>query len=228
MIKLAKHIKYCTIPIHFLEDENLSLEAKGLLSLLFAKNYSDFDSILNDTLTKEKLSKVLSELSNLGYLVQDGNTYSISYKSSKSKQGDDIAAETIKTKEELEQTGEVTKKLNLYEKCMNAIEEFTVNEDLRNILRQYLDIRLNPSKGSRLEDKRIAHVNQWKAQLNTLNQLSGNKIDIVKQSITNAWAKFVDVKSNSVEHAPVLSDRYTKEEIEKIKERAKSLDKEIF
>ena len=228
MIKLQKHIKYCTIPIHFLEDESLSLEAKGLLSLLYAKDYSEFDDILTDEFTKDKLLVILNELSSKGYLEMSGDNYNISYKSSKSKQNNDTSIEEVKTKEDINTEVETTKKLNLYEKCMNAIDEFTEDVELKSALKEYLEIRLNPSKDSRLYDRKIAHLNVWKAQLNSLNTLTGNKLDIVNQSIRNAWAKFVDIDPNKVEGTPVYSNRYTKEEIEQIRERAKSLEKGKF
>ena len=228
MIKLQKHIKYCTIPIHFLEDESLSLEAKGLLSLLYAKDYSEFDDILTDEFTKDKLLVSLNELSSKGYLEMSGDNYNISYKSSKSKQNNDTSIEEVKTKEDINTEVETTKKLNLYEKCMNAIDEFTEDVELKSALKEYLEIRLNPSKDSRLYDRKIAHLNVWKAQLNSLNTLTGNKLDIVNQSIRNAWAKFVDIDPNKVEGTPVYSNRYTKEEIEQIRERAKSLEKGKF
>ena len=97
MIKITKHTKYCTIPIQFLDDESLSLEAKGFLALLFAKEYTSFDDILNYA-TKEQVTNVINELTSKGYIEIKENDYIVNYKSSKAKQSNTILeASEIKT-----------------------------------------------------------------------------------------------------------------------------------
>ena len=54
------------------------------------------------------------------------------------------------------------------------------------------------------------------------------KVDIVNQSIQNAWAKFVAIDQNVVERAPVFHNRYTEEEIKAIRERANKFEKGSF
>ena len=81
------------------------------------------------------------------------------------------------------------KKLNLYQKMMLEIEKrYSDNQDLSNILRDYVNIRLN------IKDKPIRGIGQWTAMLDTLDGLSGDKVAIVKRAIERGWAAFFDIK----------------------------------
>ena len=81
------------------------------------------------------------------------------------------------------------KKLNLYQKMMLEIEKrYSENPDLSNILKDYVNIRLN------IKDKPIRGIGQWTAMLDTLDGLSGDKVAIVKRAIERGWAAFFDIK----------------------------------
>lgn len=84
-----------------------------------------------------------------------------------------------------------TKKPNMYDKCLAMIDDYTNDSELRKLLIQYLNLRLEMS------DKPLKYANQWKGLLNLLSRLSDN-IDnqkkIVNQSIIKGWGTFVEIK----------------------------------
>lgn len=84
-----------------------------------------------------------------------------------------------------------TRKPNMYDKCLAIIDDYTNDSELRKLLIQYLNLRLEMS------DKPLKYANQWKGLLNLLSRLS-NSIDdqkqIVNQSIIKGWGTFVEIK----------------------------------
>lgn len=82
------------------------------------------------------------------------------------------------------------KKLSLYDKCLNMIEEYTDDTKLRNLLVDFLTFRLS------VKDKPI-YANQFKALLNKLRKLNGDDKDIVSQSLENGWLSFYEFKNNT-------------------------------
>ena len=99
----------------------------------------------------------------------------------------DIVAETTSC-----QIGE-TKKLNLYQKCIAMIEDYTENETLRKYLTDFLKICLENSR----EGSKPFYTNHWKSKLTKLSELSDNEdmqIKIVKQTLDNGWANFYAYK----------------------------------
>ena len=227
-IKIGHHRKYRTIPIEHLLDPDLSFAAKGLMTW-FLIDPKDFEGTTESALDltgldKNTFSTLFNELIQFGYIDmgKDG-TYNILEKSKKARKVTPvIQTENLQTSEEKEQSEEKKVKRNLYEKCMDAIDEFTDDQRLKDVLKRYLDIRMNPAKGSRLEEKRIPHINNWKAQLKTLSAMRGNKIKIVEQSILNSWAKFVDIETKD----NASDSKYTKEELEDIKRLASEIEKQ--
>lgn len=83
------------------------------------------------------------------------------------------------------------KNKNLYEKCIDEIDSFTNNTDLRDVLVKYLNLRLS------MKDKPIYGVNQWKGLLNKLSVMNGDMIAIVEQSIERGWGTFVEINNNT-------------------------------
>ena len=83
------------------------------------------------------------------------------------------------------------KRKNLYEKCVDAINEYTDDLELQDLLVTYLKMRLE------VKDKPL-YYNMWRGQLNKLFSLS-NKLDdlcnIVQQSIDKGWLSFYEIKS---------------------------------
>lgn len=81
-----------------------------------------------------------------------------------------------------------TKKLNMYDKCILEIDNFTTDEKLKEALRTYLGIRLN------MKDKKLLGVNQFKGLLKTLSNLKGDKVAIVERATERGWASFFELK----------------------------------
>ena len=89
----------------------------------------------------------------------------------------------------------------------NVINEYTTNDDLRETLKDYKDMRLKMSKGF--------STNAMKLILNKLSKLSSDdeaKIAIVNQSIENTWKGLFELKgkpkkqSNEQSNADILKE----------------------
>lgn len=80
------------------------------------------------------------------------------------------------------------KKKNRWEQCVDEINNFTDNEELRSVLTTYLKMRLEMTPIFR---------GQWLGLLNNLKKLSGDtatQIEIVQQSINRGYKGFFEVK----------------------------------
>lgn len=232
MIKIPKKLNYVTIPSAFVDDTKLTLEAKGLLTFIFSnKGRSiEYGDILDkNNLTKDKLSKVIKELSTAGYITADGDDLELSLTPKRNKEEIEVDKSAIKTTVEVDRNKEKTKKLNRWEKCANAIREYTDDAKLQNVLFEYLDMRLNPLKGSKLEGKQPYEQN-WRRLLKVLDDFKEEeKVAVVEQSINNLWAWFYELKDNKdnkkIEQGEVKSTKYTLEEVEEIKKKASEMNK---
>lgn len=223
MFKVKQSRTFTTITNYHILDVNLSLEAKGLQTWFLSNVKSwdgTFEEILkhNNELTKDNLLKIINELNSNGYIEVDkkGN-YQILDKP-KNVTAKDLKPIKI---EEINASDTTSKHKNLFDKCNEFIDNYTDNNALKNALREYLFLRLNPGAGTRLASMPLQYFNQWRNIVMTLDTFSGNKVEIVKQSTTNKWAKFVDVKETRDD---VKSNTYTKEEIEKFKKRAAEIE----
>lgn len=83
-------------------------------------------------------------------------------------------------------------KQNTYDNYTLAINEYTEDEELREMLFRYLHLNLNRKDG-----KKIKSVDYFKGQLRKLDTLKGDKLTIVSNSVTNNWATFVEAYSYS-------------------------------
>lgn len=82
-----------------------------------------------------------------------------------------------------------TKRKSLYDKCVEAVYDYTANLILQDKLVQYLSVRLA------IKEKPIYGVNQWKGLLNRLSKIEGDKVQIVEQSIEKGWCSFYEIKN---------------------------------
>ena len=225
MFKVKQSRTFTTMTNYHILDVNLSLEAKGLQTWFLANVKSwdgTFEDILkhNNNLTKDSLLKIINELNSNGYIEVDkkGN-YQILDKP-KNVTAKDLKPINI---EEIKASDTSSKHKNLFDKCNEFIDNYTDNNAMKNVLREYLFLRLNPGAGTRLASMPLQYFNQWRNLVMTLDTLSGDKVAIVKQSTTNKWAKFVDVKDTRDD---VKSNTYTKDEIKEFRERAAKIEKE--
>jgi len=84
------------------------------------------------------------------------------------------------------------KKKNLYEKCVDAINEFTSDTDIRSYLLSYLRVRL--------EMACPLYFNQWSSYLKELARLQsiGQDVrEVIQQSINRGYRGFYEVKQYS-------------------------------
>jgi len=104
-------------------------------------------------------------------------------------------------------TEEKPKKKSLFEKCLDIIDEYTEDGELKDLLVTYLKYRLE------IKDKPL-YANMWKGMINKLRQLDNGDYDsacaIVQQSINRGYLGFYPVnvytnynKSNSTLHDKV-------------------------
>lgn len=114
------------------------------------------------------------------------------------------------------------KKMSLWDKCVQIINEFTDDEKLRSVLTEFLKMRLS------IKDK-VMYAPQWKAMLERMALLKGDPVRIVSQSLEHGWAGFYDEKPNysggykkksvyevTSEHANMNSNKVTQEEWEEM------------
>lgn len=112
------------------------------------------------------------------------------------------------------------KRLSLWDKCVQAIEEYTDDPELRNALTEYLKLRLE------IKDKPI-YANQWKGLLNKLQTLTGDPVQIVKRSTELGYASFYELqewKNKSRKPDPRIFGEYEEMSCEKVsKEKREEL-----
>lgn len=181
------------IPINFLSDDGLTYAEKGMLVSLYCDEMPKDKELFNSLIIKGYIEKDKKE----EWIVRN-----------MPKRSNDIMIEE-EIKEELPKK---EKKPTLIDKCINEINYFTSDIELRKVLRDYLFLRVNPDKNSRLYDKKISTVYKFKSLLTALSGMRGNKVEIVKQSIAKEWAVFVDMETRD----STYSDTLTEEERNKL------------
>ena len=176
------------IPTHFITDTNLTYAEQGMLVSLYCGEEPKDKDIYNSLIYK-------------GYIEQDKKGELVVKAIPKPKEIPIIVAD-----EEKQELPQKTKKPTLVDKCLLEIDLFTKDAEVKKALRDYLFIRLNPDKNSRLYDKRLASTHKFKILLNQLNTMRGNKLDIVRQSIIKEWAVFVDIEPKDSASSDTLTD----------------------
>ena len=120
------------------------------------------------------------------------------------------------------------KKKNLFEKCIDAINNFTEDEDVREILIGYLKYRLE------VKDKPL-YANQWIGMLNKLREYTESKtecIAIIQQSIDRGYLSFYPISKNraccdnNVKCVTMSEDDKQKQEefVENMRKRGKQIE----
>jgi DNA-binding Lrp family transcriptional regulator len=90
---------------------------------------------------------------------------------------------------------EKPKKKNLYEKCIDVIDEFTDDTEIKELLVTYLRMRLE------VKDKPL-YINQFKGMINKLKELTDDTISVIQQSIDRGYLSFYPLsKNNNVKSA---------------------------
>lgn len=119
-------------------------------------------------------------------------------------------------------------KENLFTKCVNMIDDFTVDTQVRIDLTQYLNVLLEMRK-----DGYMLYANMWKGLLRKLAELSKNpkeQHEIIWQSIERGYKSFFPVNSysNNLKDKPwergVKSDGYTEEEKRQLEKEQREME----
>lgn len=119
-----------------------------------------------------------------------------------------------------------TKKQSLYGQCISLMDEFILKHNagnnIKSLLIQYLNLRLE------MKDRPI-YANQWKGLLNKLEEIHKQGLGyepIIRQSIERGYASFYPInnKSTRLSEDGVVSNHYTKEELEKLNQAAEKLE----
>ena len=88
-----------------------------------------------------------------------------------------------------------TKKLSLWDKCVSAIDDFTEDNILRELLVASLKMFMENSRESGI----AFYTNHFKGKLNNLKKLSEDNYQqrkIVQQTLDNGWNNFYELKEN--------------------------------
>lgn len=249
ILRTVKNKNYTCMGNYHLRDKNLSLKAKGLLSIILSLPEDwDYSAKGLETLSADKNTAVrnaLKELEENCYLIRervykDGKISDWEYIIFESKeqyetyintndlqvvenQQQEILIQENNNNKILKQSNikKVNKefknnnkllldenssdtenflkssntpktKQNKYSKCISLIHDFTENQELIDVLVNYLNLLLEIDKSM--------YTNQFKGKLNKLKRLADNeteRIDIVNQSIQSGWKSFYPLKQNN-------------------------------
>lgn len=180
-------MEFALVPKSILKDKSLTFAEKGLLIYLLTMDCDDISKILNNNNVDEPtLEYLLNALQENGFAVKTDKSYTalLHKRQVKVDAIKKVTADDLIKKEK--------QKLSLKDTCVKEIDSYTTNTELRDILNQYLDLRLHPQQNNRLAQFRIYNVYQWVAILKSLDNMK-DKVGAVKYAIEHSYAKFIDV-----------------------------------
>lgn len=162
----------------------------------------------------------ITKITNKKPLSKDNDPISETTETNLSEYESKMYSEDVRKKRKIEKAADTPKKLSLWDKCVQHIEEYTDNEELRTALKEYLRVRLA------IKDKPL-FAPQFKSIVNKLSTLSGDPVRIVQRATQGAWLTFYDEKPNGgyngqpntnvfSEHKGMNSRKVSKEEYEEI------------
>lgn len=221
VIRTIKNENYTIMCNTHLRDKNLSLKAKGLLSMMLSLpdkwHYSvkGLEGICKES--KNTINSVLNELEDNNYLVRrrrycNGKISEWEYIIFENNENHDEELLHLKNEDiEIQDTEnrdayKITKELNTKELNTNeykeknikkesvnsVISEYTENKDLQDALHGFVEMRTKARKP--------LTVRAMKLSLNVLDNLAVDdvtKIAIVNQSIVHTWSTFYKLQNNN-------------------------------
>ena len=221
VIRTIKNDNYTTMCNTHLRDKNLSLKAKGLLSMMLSLpdkwHYSvkGLEGICKES--KNTINSVLNELEDNNYLVRrrrycNGKISEweyIIFENSENHdeellhlKNEDIEIQDIENRDVYKITKELNtnrlntneyKEKNIKKESVNSvIAEYTESKDLQDALHDFVDMRTKARKP--------LTVRAMKLSLNELDKLAVDdvtKIAIVNQSIMHNWLTFYKLQNNN-------------------------------
>ena len=244
LFRVEKNKNYTVLSNHHFRDKNLSLKAKGLLSLMLSLP-DDWDYSINGLVKlssdgEASVRTALSELEKNKYLFRkriykDGKIVDweyIIYENPLQQENLDVENQQVEnqgqlntkeqnTKEEKVSKDTSPKKKNLYEQCLDIIDAEFKDEDIKEALRVFLSVRIRIGRMS---------AQSFRGIILELYQLSKDKkeaLDIIRQATDRGYMKFYPVqkyRKNTYKDNIVQPVKEKTEEEKKWEEYQKYLD----
>lgn len=226
VIRTIKNENYTTMCNTHLRDKNLSLKAKGLLSMMLSLpdkwHYSvkGLEGICKES--KNTINSVLNELEDNNYLVRrrrycNGKISEWEYIIFENNENheeellhlknEDIEIEDIENEDiENRDVYKITKELNTKELNTNEYKEKNIKkESVNSVISSYTENKdlqdaLHGFVDMRTKARKPLTVRAMKLSLNELDKLAIDdvtKIAIVNQSIVHSWSTFYKLQNNN-------------------------------
>lgn len=226
VIRTIKNENYTTICNTHLRDKNLSLKAKGLLSMMLSLpdkwHYSvkGLEGICKES--KNTINSVLNELEDNNYLVRrrrycngkiseweyiifennENHEEELLHLKNEDIENEDIENEYIENRDVYKITKELnTKELNTKEYKEKNIKKESINSVISSYTENKdLQDALHGFVEMRTKAKKPLTVRAMKLSLNVLDNLAVDdvtKIAIVNQSIVHSWSTFYKLQNNN-------------------------------
>lgn len=226
VIRTIKNENYTTMCSTHLRDKNLSLKAKGLLSMMLSLpdkwHYSvkGLESICKES--KNTINSVLNELEDNNYLVRrrrycngkiseweyiifennENHDEELLHLKNEDIENEDIEIQDIENRD----VYKITKELNTKELNTNEYKEKNIKkESVNSVIEEYTENKdlqdaLHGFVEMRTKARKPLTVRAMKLSLNVLDNLAVDdvtKIAIVNQSIVHTWSTFYKLQNNN-------------------------------
>lgn len=226
VIRTIKNENYTTMCNTHLRDKNLSLKAKGLLSMMLSLpdewHYSvkGLECICKES--KNTINSVLNELEDNNYLVRrrrycngkiseweyiifennENHEEELLHLKNEDIENEDIENEDIENRD----VYKITKELNTKELNTNEYKEKNIKkESVNSVISEYTENKdlqdaLHGFVDMRTKARKPLTVRAMKLSLNELDKLALDdvtKIAIVNQSIVHSWSTFYKLQNNN-------------------------------
>lgn len=226
VIRTIKNENYTTMCNTHLRDKNLSLKAKGLLSMMLSLpdkwHYSvkGLEGICKES--KNTINSVLNELEDNNYLVRrrrycngkiseweyiifennENHEEELLHLKNEDIENEDIENEDIENRD----VYKITKELNTKELNTNEYKEKNIKkESVNSVISSYTENKdlqdaLHDFVDMRTKARKPLTVRAMKLSLNELDKLAVDdvtKIAIVNQSIVHSWSTFYKLQNNN-------------------------------
>lgn len=226
VIRTIKNENYTTMCNTHLRDKNLSLKAKGLLSMMLSLpdkwHYSvkGLEGICKES--KNTINSVLNELEDNNYLVRrrrycngkiseweyiifennENHDEELLHLKNEDIENEDIEIQDIENRD----VYKITKELNTKELNTNEYKEKNIKkESVNSVIAEYTENKelqdaLHDFVDMRTKARKPITVRAMKLSLNELDKLAVDdvtKIAIVNQSIVHSWLTFYKLQNNN-------------------------------
>jgi hypothetical protein len=226
VIRTIKNENYTTMCNTHLRDKNLSLKAKGLLSMMLSLpdkwHYSvkGLEGICKES--KNTINSVLNELEDNNYLVRrrrycngkiseweyiifennENHDEELLHLKNEDIENEDIEIQDIENRD----VYKITKELNTKELNTNEYKEKNIKkESVNSVIAEYTENKdlqdaLHGFVEMRTKARKPLTVRAMKLSLNVLDNLAVDdvtKIAIVNQSIVHSWSTFYKLQNNN-------------------------------